>query len=330
MVPGSVLTDPPLAPAVLTRLVLRWRRDVPSASLGAHQRRRQGHSLEFREYRLWQRGDDIRSVDWRASLRQPRRGNLLLRSYEAEERLALAILVDNRPGMALPETMPRLLWALWAARALAMRALEKGDDVILACLCAGAAEPVLELRGPEAQARLRAWAEALWHGRDRVVEGFADLDQIAAKMRPAGATVLISDMLFEDEAGRLRRFAHQMQRRRQSFSVVQLDSTAHEIALLRAAGVFHLTRPGAGAGDEMQLFDEAAMTRATDAITGHLQKMRQILQGGGLDWPHLPVVWPEMAASEGELGLEQLKALFAQSFPQLPLLAGLGLGGGPA
>lgn len=336
MVSGPAPTDPPLAPAVLTRLVLRWRRDAPTVGIGPHQRRRQGHSLEFRDYRLWQRGDDIRNVDWRASLRQPRRGDLLMRSYEAEERLALAILVDNRPGMALPETMPRLLWALWAVRALAMMALEKGDEVILACLCAGAAEPVLELRGFAAQARLRAWTEALWQGRDGVGAEFNDLDRIAAKMRPAGATVLLSDMLFEDADGRMRRFARRMQRRRQSFSIVQLDSTAHEIGLLRAAQVFRLARPGEAAGDEMQLFDETAMARATDAITDHLQKMRQSLQGGGLDWPHLPVVWPQTAASVGAIssqsarsaGLAQLKTLFAQSFPQLPLLAGLALGGG--
>lgn len=315
--------------------MLRWRRDAPAAGIGVHQRRRQGHSLEFREYRLWQRGDDIRTVDWRASLRQPRRGDLLARSYEAEERLALAIVIDNRPAMMLPETMPRLLWALWAVRALAMLALDKGDEVILARLCAGAAEPVLELRGPDARVRLRAWTEALWHQRGAAGEGFADLDRIAAKMRPAGATVLISDMLFDDAQGRIRRFARQMQRRRQSFSVVQLDSTAHEIGLLRAAHTFHLLRPDEEASDEMQLFDETVMQRATEAIAAHLKEMRRSLQGGGLDWPQQPVIWPQ-AETPGETGpkamqgdgLERLKTLFAQSFPRIPLLAGLALGGG--
>lgn len=343
MRPLSTPTDPPLSPAVLERLVLRWRRDAPTSGLGAHQRRRQGHSLDFREYHPWQRGDDIRKVDWRASARQPRRGELLLRSFEAEERLALAIMIDNRQSMALPEAMPRLLWALWAARALAMLALDKGDEVTLARLFSGAAEPVLELRGPEARVKLRTWTEALWSQRGSAGESLVDLDRIAAKMRPAGATVLISDMLFDDAEGRVQRFARQMQRHKQSFSVVQLDSTAQEIGLLRAARTFHLLRPGEAASDETQLFDETVMQQATNDIASYLRKMRKALQGGGLDWPNQSVVWPHVETPGGvgsvttrqtgtvpgqDAGLEQLKTLFAQTFPKLPLLAGLALGGG--
>lgn len=327
MTPAGAPTDPPLSPAMLERLVLRWRRDAPVVGIGAHQRRRQGHSLEFRDYRLWQRGDDIRNVDWRASARQPRREDLLLRSYEAEERLALAILIDNRPEMALPGKMPRLLYALWATRALAMLALDKGDEVILARLCPGPAEPVLVLRGAGAGAKLRLWTETLWHQRATAGEAFDDLDRIAMKMRPAGGSVLISDMLFEDADGRMGRFARQMQRRKQSFSVVQLDSTVHEIALLRAAQTFHLVRPGEGTGDDMQLFDEAVMHHATEAIAAHLHKMRHAFHGGGLDWPQVPVVWPAVPEDD-TTGMERLKTLFVQSFPRLPLLSGLSLGGG--
>jgi uncharacterized protein (DUF58 family) len=320
-------TDPPLSPAMLDRLVLHWRRDAPTIGTGAHQRRRKGHSLEFRDYRAWQRGDDIRNVDWRASLRQPRRDDLLLRSYEAEERLALAIVVDNRPTMALPEAMPRLLYALWAARALVTLALDKGNEVILARLCAGSGETVLVLRGAGAKARAREWCETLWRQRDEASDSFANPDRFLEQLRPAGAVVLISDMLFEDPSRQMPRFAHLAQRRQRSLSVLQLDSVKHEIGLLRAAQKFHLVRDGQEAGNEMQLFDEAAMLKSTDAIAAHLQDLRHALHAGGLDWPQEPVVWPMPEASDGPAALERLKSHFAQTFPRLPLLAGLTLGG---
>lgn len=330
MIPTIALTDPPLSPAMLERLVLRWRRDAPAVGIGAHQRRKQGHSLEFRDYRVWQRGDDIRNVDWRASLRQPRREELLLRSYEAEERLSLAIVLDNRPEMALPETMPRLLYALWAVRALVTLALAKGDEVILAKLCSGPGEPVLVLRGAEAKSRARGWCETVWCQRVEASATFANPDRILEKLRPAGAVVLISDMLFDDPAQQMQRFVRQAQRRQRSFSVMQLDSVQHEIGLLRAARTFHLLRAGQEAGDEMHQFDEAAMQQATSAIAAHLQDMRRAFQAGGLDWPQNPVSWPlqpEVVSNPGDVVMGRLKSHFAQSFPRLPLLAGLSLGG---
>ena len=312
---------------MLDRLVLRWRRDAPTVGIGAHQRRRQGHSLEFRDYRAWQRGDDIRNVDWRASLRQPRREDLLLRSYEAEERLALAIVVDNRPAMALPEAMPRLLYALWAVRALVTLALEKGNEVILGKLCAGPGETVLVLRGSDAKARARAWCETMWRQRAEASDNFVSPDRILEKLRPAGAVVLISDMLFEDAAGQMMHFAHLAQLRQRSLSVIQLDSVKHEVELLRAAEKFHLLRAGQDAGNEMQLFDEAAMLCATNAVAAHLLQLRHAFHAGGLDWPQEPIVWPMPEETRGSAPLERLKTHFAQSFPKLPLLAGLSLGG---
>ncbi len=321
------ITDPPLSPAMLDRLVLHWRRDAPTLGTGAHLRRRQGHSLKFRDYRAWQRGDDIRNVDWRASLRQSRREDLLLRSFEAEERLALAIVLDNRPAMALPEAMPRLLYALWAARALVALALDKGHEVFLAKLCAGPGETVVTLRGAGAKARARIWCETLWRQRSEASDGFANCDRILQKLRPAGAVVLVSDMLFDDPERQMPRFAQLAQRRQRSLSVLQLDSVRHEIGLLRAAQKFHLSLPGQEPGNEMHLFDETVMLTATHAIADHLQELRHALHAGGLDWPQEPVIWPEAETCVAAVALERLKTHFAQSFPRLPMHAGLNLGG---
>ncbi|OHC51884.1 MAG: hypothetical protein A3D16_07820 [Rhodobacterales bacterium RIFCSPHIGHO2_02_FULL_62_130] len=324
------ITDPPLSPAMLDRLVLRWRRNAPSVGTGPHQRRRQGHSLEFREYRAYQRGDDIRGVDWRASARQPRRGDLLLRSFEAEQQMTLAILIDNRPEMALPETMPRLLYALWAMRALVMLALDKGDEVLLARLFAGPGEALVTLRGADGGARARDWAEVIWAGRliRDPPAGFADLRRIADKLRPAGAAVVLSDMLFDDPGQQFVQFARQVQTRRRSLSVLQLDSVQHEIALLRRAAEFRLIRPDQHESDDLQQFDEAAFRTATDAVAAHTARLRQSARAGGLDWPLDPVAWPLPEPEDSfQAGTERLKSCFVQDFPRLPLLANLSFGG---
>lgn len=321
-------TDPPIPEAALRRAVLRLRQNAPAAGLGMHIRRRQGHSLEFREYRIYQRGDDIRSVDWRASSRLPRRSDLLVRSFEAEQKLTLAILLDNRPDMRLPASMPKLLYALWAVRTLSTLALHQGDEVVLARLFAGPAAAVTMLRGASGQAHARNWAEAIWHETGdmpghAVQPDFADLSRVAQRLRPAGAVVVISDMLFEDPQHRFMQFARSAQKQRRSLSVLQLDSLLHETALLRQKAEFRLIRPGQAPDDGLQQFDETAFATAAEAVAAHLQELRHALQAGGLDWPVEPVVWPGPAPSPGVI----LKSHFSHSFPRLPLLAGLALGG---
>ncbi|RCW80704.1 DUF58 domain-containing protein [Paracoccus lutimaris] len=337
------VTDPPISLAALGRAVLRMRQTVPAAGLGVHVRRRQGHSLEFREYRPYQRGDDIRTVDWRASSRLPRRSDLLVRSFEAEQQLTLVIVLDNRPDMRLPEAMPKLLYALWAVRALATLALGQGDEVVLARLFSGAAPAIARLRGGSGQIQARHWADAIWQDGDarsadsRAADArsadarasvaaqpdFADLAGVVRRLRPAGAVVVISDMLFDDPEHRFMQFARAAQRQRRSLSVLQLDSLQHETALLRREREFRLIRPGHAIDAGTQQFDESVLAAAADAVAGHLAMSRHAIHAGGLDWPLEPVTWPEPDLP----GAEMLKSYFSRTFPRLSMLAGLSLGG---
>jgi uncharacterized protein (DUF58 family) len=322
------ITDPPIPLAALDRAVLRLRQHLPAPGLGVHIRRRQGHSLEFREYRPYQRGDDIRTVDWRASSRMPRRSDLLVRSFEAEQQLTLAIVLDNRTDMRLPEAMPKLLYALWALRVLATLALGQGDEVVLARLFAGAPPAVARLRGGTGQAQARHWADAIWQDGD-ARDGdagqpdFADLSALARRLRPAGAVVVISDMLFDDPEHRFMQFARAAQGQRRSLSVLQLDSLRHEIALLRREREFRLIRPGHAVDEGTQMFDESVLGSAAEAVARHLALSRHAIHAGGLDWPPEPVTWPEPDLSDAEA----LKTHFSRTFPGLPMLAGLTLGG---
>lgn len=318
-------TDPPLPPDVLRRLVLRYGPHAPAAALGAHLRRAQGHSLEFREYRAYQPGDDIRTVDWRASYRRGADAGLLVRSFEAEKRMTLALVIDNRAEMTLPEAMPKLLYGLWALRAMAALALQDGDDVILARLFAEAGPPVLSLRGGAGPSRAAAWADAVLAEAGGFAPRFADLSVLERLLKPASAVVVISDMLFEDPERVFVNFVQAAQRRRRSVSILQLDSVGHELARLRALSQFRLVRGDGRAEDQPLRPDDTGFAEAEAAVAAHLRGMRQALAGPGLDWHANAVQWPA-AVTDATGAPFDLRDLFAQGFPTLPLLAGLGLG----
>ena len=97
----------PLLPYAARRLLQRYRLEARQALApnltGGQLMRRKGQSMEFREHVVYQIGDDIRFVDWRASARRGQEHDLVARSFVAEEQLKLLISVDTRPTMALPE-----------------------------------------------------------------------------------------------------------------------------------------------------------------------------------------------------------------------------------
>ncbi|CAB3787447.1 hypothetical protein LMG28688_02470 [Paraburkholderia caffeinitolerans] len=69
---------------------------VRSILAGAHASRLRGRGLNFEEIRAYLPGDDVRHLDWRASLRL---GKPLVRTYTEERDRPLLMVVDQRIGM---------------------------------------------------------------------------------------------------------------------------------------------------------------------------------------------------------------------------------------
>jgi len=67
-----------------------------SLRAGPHLSRQQGRGLEFDEVRLYQAGDDIRSIDWRVTAR---RGRPHTKLYREERERPVFIFVDLQPTM---------------------------------------------------------------------------------------------------------------------------------------------------------------------------------------------------------------------------------------
>ncbi|MDX1492426.1 MAG: DUF58 domain-containing protein [Longimicrobiales bacterium] len=97
------------------------------AAVGLRRTRRRGEGLEFESLREYQRGDDPRTVDWKASAR---RTELVVRNYQIERNQTVVLAIDA--GRLMREWIgdrERLDYALTSAFLLAERARLYGDRV---------------------------------------------------------------------------------------------------------------------------------------------------------------------------------------------------------
>src|SRR5262249_50552003 len=81
----------------LERLHLIAKRLSWAGANGEHALSRQGFSLGFCDYSRYQRGDDLRYIDWNVYRRLER---LLLKVFTAEEEMNIYLLVDTSRSMA--------------------------------------------------------------------------------------------------------------------------------------------------------------------------------------------------------------------------------------
>jgi len=81
----------------LERLRLIAKRLDWAGAKGEHAAARKGYSLEFSDYRRYQRGDDLRYVDWNIYRRLDR---LVLKVFTAEEEMNIYLLIDTSASMA--------------------------------------------------------------------------------------------------------------------------------------------------------------------------------------------------------------------------------------
>jgi len=109
----------------LERLHLIAKRLNWAGAKGEHAVSRKGFSLEFSDYRRYQRGDDLRYIDWNIYRRLDR---LLLKIFTAEEEMNIYLLVDTSRSMA--EGSPaKLDYAKKVAAALGYIGLKNLDRV---------------------------------------------------------------------------------------------------------------------------------------------------------------------------------------------------------
>ncbi len=288
----------PIGRTALRNLRLHLRKYAPSAGLGPHLRRRMGQSLEFREYRDYSFGDDIRTVDWAASARKGGRWDLVAKSFEAEERRTLIILLDCRPAMRLPRAVPKLGVAAWITASLLEVALAEQDRVIAAPVFAKSPH-VLKVDGPsgvrQVQHLLREHLTDELSDEDWREVPTANLSGLDKHLRPAAAVVLVTDALCDDPNGALSAFARRAQKSFRSFHVMEIDSWPHERAVMRERP-FRL-KPLAGKQFAEQMFDapDSFLEDVAHRMAERRESLRKAWNGAGIVWPQVPLTYPDKA-----------------------------------
>jgi uncharacterized protein (DUF58 family) len=142
----------------LERLHLVAKRLNWAGAKGEHAASRKGFSLEFSDYRRYQRGDDLRYVDWNIYRRLDR---LLLKVFTSEEEMNIYLLVDTSGSMA--EGAPvKIDYAKKVAAALGYIGLKNLDRV-------GGASFSMRLHAPL----------TLGRGRTQILRMFHFLNQLS-------------------------------------------------------------------------------------------------------------------------------------------------------
>jgi uncharacterized protein (DUF58 family) len=275
----------PLSRDRLRRFLFRARREMPSAGLGPTRRRRLGQSLEYREHREYVYGDDVRSIDWRASLRYKGPADRLVRSFEAEEQYSLIVALDVRPEMWAPEVAPPMLLGLWLAEALGELSVAAKLSATILPLFGPSTGTERPARGQAIAERFASFLDEVWAGRpatdgDWLETSALDASGLLRHLPPAAAVVIITDGTFTNEKPDFTEIIRAAQRARRHVALVVVDGWQVERSLLEELSV-HLLPVGAFAGRQ-ELVDPTKLDldTAEKALTAARQSLRA--QAGGL------------------------------------------------
>lgn len=223
--PDARTLFPPRFVQAIQRLRLAMPRPHPTPRTGEHPTRQTGEGLDFRDFRPYTPGDDLRRVDWNIYRRSHR---VTVRLYDSQRRIPVTILVDRSASMFFDEP-PRVHIALQAAALLASATLQSHDSLTIHPFAETLARPCLPTvsnhrRLPDV---LRALAAVEPGGPTDL---HTVLSQLQRHPRPPGLIVLISD--FFDERG-LDHALAPLNRMRDRVLLVQIT---HPADVLQPAG----------------------------------------------------------------------------------------------
>ncbi|UCG16969.1 MAG: DUF58 domain-containing protein [Phycisphaerales bacterium] len=171
----------------IERLRLVARQAPPGGLHAEHRSHDLGCGMEFRDFRAYVPGDDVRRMDWNLYRRS---GRLFLRLFEAPEDLPVHILLDVSDSMFF-EAPPRADAARQMAAVIAAVALNQHDRVGIYPFGIDLVTPLAPASGKPALPRMLQYLEQLRPA------GTTDLihstRRFATRRQRAGLAVIISD-----------------------------------------------------------------------------------------------------------------------------------------
>ena len=161
-------------------------RQTLRGATGAALGQRAGSSLEFKDYRDYQHGDDLRHIDWNAYARSDQ---LSVKMYREEITPHVDVVLDGSRSMAL-ENSAKARAAL-ALTALLVTAASNAGFRHAAWLMSNEFRPI-----PNGDAQPSSWGEFTLDHRGNPSKLLA---QATPTWRPRGVRVLVSDLLWDGE-----------------------------------------------------------------------------------------------------------------------------------
>ena len=215
------------------RLEIKTRRLVNEIFSGQYGSVFRGLGMEFAEVREYVPGDDVRSIDWKATAR---RGAPVVREWQPERNQTLWLLLDcgRHLSARLGDGRTKLDRAVEAALALAQAAAARGDRTG-AILFGAEVERVVPAQG--GRAGLGPLAEALHLAEARPVESDygAALDALEARQRRRALVLLFTDLADPDTSALLLARAALLRRRHLVLVAAVSDSEVADAARARPA-----------------------------------------------------------------------------------------------
>tara|TARA_B100001123_G_scaffold126305_1_gene147143 strand:- start:2382 stop:3257 length:876 start_codon:yes stop_codon:yes gene_type:complete len=259
--------------------------------LGGHLMRRKGQSMEFRDYDNYQRGDDVRYVDWRASARYGQPEDLLVKNFVAEEQLRIFVSLDNRASMMFPEPISKMQYALWLGEALGVMTAPFGDHLTLHRLFGKSGSGLLEFG--RSSSSLSRPVEKLFADLGEHQEE-VNLRPLKKHLPPTAIWMIISDFYFEDDrnALMLSDAINRAQDGMRWIILVDIDSWPHEKAAL-GVGSRRIDGPGFVENKSEFDLDEDVYEDLEKAIQAHKERFLKRIKSGAYDlstwaWPAVP------------------------------------------
>lgn len=164
---------------------------IKSRQSGGYQSRFKGRGMEFEEARIYQPGDDIRSIDWRVTART---GRAHTKIFREERERPVFVSVDYRPTMNFATRgVFKSVLAAKIAGLLAWAAQHHGDRIGGQIYTGDSCRELKPQNGKNAVLRL---FNALTHKEDTVYEPIT-FDHVLARLtqhaRPGSLVYIISD-----------------------------------------------------------------------------------------------------------------------------------------
>lgn len=161
---------------------------------GIKKLRRIGHSYEFEQIRNYVKGDDYRSINWKAT---GRRADLMVNQYEDEKAQSIYVVIDKSRVMKMPfDGLSLLDYAINTSLVISNVALNRQDKAGLITFSDKIGSALLADRG---KIQLKKILDTLYKEKERFVEANYELLYLSMRNFIKGRSLLLFFTNFESQ-----------------------------------------------------------------------------------------------------------------------------------